>query len=510
MIRRRENVLHPDLPYFNELNVSAKDRIFENQTIRLGRQSISKSPTNRGRFKRHVKAFTKPKNTKFKGKQLSANIRVWMILIAVLCLFFLVFFNMNLILNDQQKYIVIREENEERHEGSIIDQATLNAMKWFGLERNKAIESLQRRRIARINRTRPPMLGQSNIEELRATYRYTPNSYHKEDQNADEHTYHKKDEERHEHHQEKRDYCAGHHAKNAFATSYPSFYPLKHMINEDSVIVITGILGRIGFHLALKLSSCNAKVIVAIDGMYPNDPPHRLRQLQQLAHLFAKVPHLNKPFILTYDGINPKHNYHPSFETIINEFNGEIDFGVFQPTHIVHLTNAEMNISDSGDSDGIYEFRQSLIGLEQLLASFSQVNSDLHFILASSTLVHEDHQEYIMRNDVISKKKIFQASKEMEETMVKLFAEMYNQHTVLILRLPTIYGPWGKLGNFDYDMVSAATSNWGTEGRVTKMVSDESMNLLYIDGTLIKLFFEIFFLYNLNLLTISYKLSRCN
>jgi nucleoside-diphosphate-sugar epimerase len=380
-------------------------------------------------------------------------------------------------------------------------------MKWFEVERVKATESLQRRRIARINRTRPPVLGPSNIEELRATYRYTPNSYHKGKQNADDHNYHKKDEAKYEHYQEKRDYC-GHHAENAFAT-YPSFYdPLKHMINEDSVIVITGILGRIGFHLALKLSSCNAKVIVAIDRMYPNDPPYRLRQLQQLAHLFAKVPHLNKPFILTYDGINPKNNYHPSFEKIINELNGELDFGVFQPTHIVHLANAEMNIYDSGDSDGIYEFRQSLIGLEQLLASFSQVDTDLHFILASSILVHEDHQEYIMRDDVISKKKIFQASKEMEETMVKLFAETYNQHTVLILRLPKIYGPWGKLGNFDYDIVSVATSNWGTEG-MTKIVSDESMSLLYIDGTLTKLFLDIFFLYNLNLLKISYKLSRC-
>ena len=122
-----------------------------------------------------------------------------------------------------------------------------------------------------------------------------------------------------------------------------------------------------------------------------------------------------------------------------------------------------------------------MIGLEQLLASFSQVKSDLQFILASSTaVVHGDDEEYIISDDVVSKKKIFQATKEMEETMLKLFAKTYSR-TVLILRLPTVYGPWGKLGDSYYDMVSVATTHWGRKG-MTKQILDDNMYLLHVYG----------------------------
>jgi nucleoside-diphosphate-sugar epimerase len=387
---------------------------------------------------------------------------------------------MNLIMDEiNMKYFHPRQTEEERHEYPITDQSTMHAIEWYEVERKLVAESLQKRRTARIDRTKPPIHDTSIIEELRRTNRYASRVDNEENTNVEEVGHHQNDEGKHKLNQAKSDHC-GYHAKDAFKSN-PSFYPLKHMINNDSVIVITGILGRIGFHLALKLASCNVKVIIAIDGMYPNDPPYRLRQLQQLAHLYAKVPNLNKPFIMTYEGINPKVTYHSSFQKMMNDLNGELDFGVFQPTHIVHLSNAEMNNSESHDTDGIFHLRQSLIGLEQLLASFSQVKSDLQFILASSTaVVHGDDEEYIISDDVVSKKKIFQATKEMEETMLKLFAKTYSR-TVLILRLPTVYGPWGKLGDSDYDMVSVATTHWGRKG-MTKQILDDNMYLLHVDG----------------------------
>lgn len=286
-------------------------------------------------------------------------------------------------------------------------------------------------------------------------------------------------------------------AQNAFSAN-PSSYPDIHAVNEDSVVLITGILGRIGFHLALKLATqCNAQVLIGVDSIYPNDSKYKLQLLQKLSTLYSQLPNFKEPFFVTFDGINPKQCRH--FEDLMDDKTGDFDYATFaKPTHVVHLISAEEDSyltrdnSIGGDSpynsnDGLFGLRQSLVATEQLLNSLGYGTSQLHFTFVSDVdvlkLREKGLADHWSANSHAKKhhRGMFTATKFMEEVLLHLYAEKLKNHSFVILRLPIVYGPGGKPGSFDHDLAQKAISHWHDKGTMDRELGSQSI-LLQLTG----------------------------
>jgi nucleoside-diphosphate-sugar epimerase len=48
----------------------------------------------------------------------------------------------------------------------------------------------------------------------------------------------------------------------------------------------------------------------------------------------------------------------------------------------------------------------------------------------------------------------------------------------VILRLPIVYGPWGKPGSFDYDLSQTAIRHWHDKGTVERELGSQSILLM--------------------------------
>lgn len=279
-------------------------------------------------------------------------------------------------------------------------------------------------------------------------------------------------------------------AAQTAAKRYPHLYPDVHTINENSVVLISGILSRIGFHLALKLATeCNVKNIIGIDPMLPNTKQNRMKILDQLHALYKVVPKLQKNLILPYAGFNPKDVYNHHHAKYMKEENGEIDFSSFEPTHVVHLASTDAYRSSSLDgSDSVYlestanethtnerfgnhifGLRQSLAGIDHLLSSLisdrSTQDSPIHFTFVSGL------QSSTMENGTKAKASFFEKSstfrlktKQMEETILEMYKkESIENDAFVTLRFPYVYGPWGREGDIDYDIAEIAVKHWNDD-----------------------------------------------
>lgn len=252
-------------------------------------------------------------------------------------------------------------------------------------------------------------------------------------------------------------------ARSAFLDR-PLSFPLTKGINEDSTILITGILSRLGFHLALKLAThCKVKLMVGVDPLYPNDPASRLEGIEQIKILYKQVPHLKKPLLVSFEGINPK-QYHRSVKSyFFNEKTGDLDFvGYANPTHIIHVLSSERNSyrkydrSADDENNGLFLLRQSMIAMEQLLTNLSP-SSQVHFTFISNVGVLNKIQHKPIEN-----RDLFETTKLMEEVLLHFYSKRLTSYSFVILRIPTLYGPWGQPGAFDYDVAQNAIKIWNT------------------------------------------------
>lgn len=292
-------------------------------------------------------------------------------------------------------------------------------------------------------------------------------------------------------------------AQNAFVAN-PSFYPDIHTINEDSVILITGILGRIGFHLALKLATqCNAQVLIGVDSIYPNDTKHKLQLLKKLSTLYSQLP-MKDPFIVTLDGLNPnprRHHYqHYHFENLFDRKTGEFDYASFaKPTHVVHLLSAEQDAylthddTIGGDlpyasNGGLFGLRQSLLATEQLLHNLGHggtISQQLHFTFVSDVdvlkLGDKRPIDHLQRQGSAKKSNdiLFPCTKFMEEILLHSYAAKFKtDRSLIVLRFPTVYGPWGKAGSFDHDLAKKAIRHWHDKGTMYRDAESPTESIL--------------------------------
>jgi hypothetical protein len=73
---------------------------------------------------------------------------------------------------------------------------------------------------------------------------------------------------------------------------YPNLY--RNPLNHTSVVILSGILSPLGFHLAHALKACNVSKIIGIDPMLPNNYNHRMQQLNYMNNLY-KIDSLHAP-----------------------------------------------------------------------------------------------------------------------------------------------------------------------------------------------------------------------
>lgn len=268
--------------------------------------------------------------------------------------------------------------------------------------------------------------------------------------------------------------CVGSHIREKIVTNSSE---------ERPVVLITSILSQLGFNLALKLlTQCRVNV-VGMDSMYSNDDIQKLELLRRLAILQSYG--MSKPLVVSFDGLSPKESEFLDEET--GDFN-IIDFA--RPTHVVHIVTENMyntnfqhqDKNSSTSTDDLFEMRQRLVAIEQLMSKL-EFSSKVQI-----TIVHDSANP---------KRKLYDAIKEMEQVVINTLAERssFSNHTIVSLNFPTIFGPLGRAGSLDYNLVedilqdflNGTIANFTTRSVSTEVnLVDETTqhDLLFIDGKL--------------------------
>lgn len=274
-------------------------------------------------------------------------------------------------------------------------------------------------------------------------------------------------------------FCVGSQIREVFATNSNE---------ERPVVLITSVLSQLGFNLALKLLTQCRVHVVGMDSMYSNDDMHKLELLRRLAILQSYG--MSKQFVVSFDGLSPKESEFLDEET--GDFN-IIDFA--RPTHVVHIVtenmyNANIQHQDKDDStstDDLFEMRQRLVAIEQLMSKL-EFSSRVHVTLVNDIAIP---------NSNLNKKKMYDTIKEMEQVVVNTMAKRssFLNHTILSLNFPTIYGPVGRAGSLDHDLVedllqdflngTITDSRTMTDSTEVNLVDETTqLDLLFIDGKL--------------------------
>ena len=311
------------------------------------------------------------------------------------------------------------------------------------------------------------------------------------------------------------DLC-GYSAQNSVLRS-PTKYPSRAVLNEDSRVVITGILSPIGLSLALKLKKqCGVRHIAGVDTMFPNTVLSRLLAQERIQLLATNLPKLSKQVYLSYLGLDPKSKKKKSHTRNDSGDGGSsstfrkrssLDDEMewmhnFEPTHVVHLSSysmdttyndamidpewknvrspyvSELPVADDASSLSslssmhqaqpyLYPLRSGMVSMEQLLstiASFSErerpqfiyATTSLSATRADNTINHKGDTND-SNNDIInnSREILFRTMKQIDEVLVDAYHSQYDYQLPSIgLRLPNaIYGPWGYPGSIMHDMM---------------------------------------------------------
>ena len=296
----------------------------------------------------------------------------------------------------------------------------------------------------------------------------------------------------------------GSEARDA-SKAHPGSYLRRDVLNEQSRVLITGILNPIGFHLALALKNkCGVKTIMGIDNMFPNSILNRLEMVRRMSILSKEIPGLSQPIMLPYVGLDPRLNLKkiaasgggPHGIDIMLPSTGEINFLTFRPTHVVHLASAYENSyrDDAGVREGkhhiehvygtenrtppMYQVRTAGAGMEHILTSIATAPDDTasgrnfrpHLVYASSRSIADvdkmkrssksegDHGESD-EESMFPSENFHPAIKMVDEVLASTYSSLYGVYSVG-LRLGDVYGPWGVQGSPDFDLAEVAVADW--------------------------------------------------
>lgn len=306
----------------------------------------------------------------------------------------------------------------------------------------------------------------------------------------------------------------GIHAQRA-AEDRPGSYQVRDALGPRSRVLLTGVLGPVGYHLALALSEqCGVRVLVGMDPMLPNSLGHRAGLARRMALLQAEVGSgLVRPLLLPVAGVDQPPSRGRDGHPVLGA-TGEGDLVArHRPTHVVHLAagadpNAYRDVvgarggmqndasayvadrveggSSSGGGGGsrggarippLFQLRQASSSMEHLLASIRGVPEDgvdgagggrqrrrPHLLYASapppdpSDLVDSGGGGGGPRDVLLEEGEVYRRT---AGAVDELLAATYHKTDGIYsvgLRFPTVYGPWGREGNPDYDLAAAAAA----------------------------------------------------
>jgi len=184
-------------------------------------------------------------------------------------------------------------------------------------------------------------------------------------------------------------------------------------------VLITGVVGFIGYSLAIKLLNENCHVIGVdnFDDYYSTKlKKKRLSQLKKYSRFQIKVFNIEK-----YESFN-----------IIKKYNFD---------HIFHLA-AQAGVRYSAINPNKY-IKTNILGTINLF-KFASTKKIKSIFFASSSSVYGDSKNFPLKeNDKLYPKNIYATSKVINEITAKSFSENYNMK-IFGLRFFTIYGEWGR------------------------------------------------------------------
>jgi len=214
-------------------------------------------------------------------------------------------------------------------------------------------------------------------------------------------------------------------------------FPEQYALNKNSVVLISGILNPLGFHLAMALHhQCGVNRIIGMDPMLPNTVLYRMDLMKKLAILTNQINSLYQPVYVSLHGISPrrKSSKDPPEVDIVSKFNN--------PTHVVHLGGMEGTYSrdkvlgSGGGSSITYgtnrpmlELRESYISMEQILTSIKKAEKSKrpHLTYASTLNWGAD---------------TFGGAVQLGgELLASAYRKNFGVHSIGV-RLGNIYGPW--------------------------------------------------------------------
>ena len=207
-------------------------------------------------------------------------------------------------------------------------------------------------------------------------------------------------------------------------------------MKKNNKILLTGVLGFIGFHTAMRLIK-EGYDIFGIDN---------INNYYDINLKILKLPLLGFEENKIYNNIFVKSelysNFHFAKIDITNRNQIEEIFNNYKFNSIINLA-AQAGVQYSLKNPYTY-IENNISGFINLIEN-SKNNNVNHFIYASSSSIYGNRQDVpFSENDVADKPiSLYAASKKANELIAHSYSHLYNLNTTA-LRFFTVYGPWGR------------------------------------------------------------------
>jgi UDP-glucuronate 4-epimerase len=210
-------------------------------------------------------------------------------------------------------------------------------------------------------------------------------------------------------------------------------------VTREKKIMITGVAGFIGFHLAKRLSSLDFE-IAGIDNLNPYyDPRLKLDRLRELGFSSQQIDAVsgNEPIRLKGKGELAFYKVdlgdRERFAAI---------FGAEKPDYVVHLA-AQAGVRYSLENPYAY-IQSNIAGFLNVLENCRH-QPVKHLVFASSSSVYgaNERMPFSEHHNVDHPISLYAATKKSSELMAHTYAHLYHIPCTG-LRFFTVYGPWGR------------------------------------------------------------------
>lgn len=236
----------------------------------------------------------------------------------------------------------------------------------------------------------------------------------------------------------------------------------------NSNIVITGVAGFIGFHLAKRLLEQGLKVtgIDSLSDYYDVNLKERRLEILHSYPLFDNViDSVDKPrvFLRLVERVRPK--------------------------VVIHLA-AQAGVRYSIDNPRSY-LQSNIIGTFEVLEALREIQPT-HFLMASTSSVYGANQRlpYSEHDQTDHQISFYAATKKATENMAHSYSHLFDI-PITILRFFTVYGPWGRpdmaLFKFTKSILSGEPVTVYEEGKLCRdftYIDDTVDNLIKLIGVI--------------------------